>query len=458
MPKITIIGAGSTVFVRNIIGDILFVPEFRNTEFALYDINEKRLKESLLVCEKINEKLGARASFHIYCGHGQHQKAQRRKALENSHFVISMFQIGGYDPATLIDFEISQKHGIRHTIADTLGAAGIMRALRSVPIFLELCDDMLQICPRAWLLNYVNPMAMISWAVTTLRPQIQYVGLCHSVQGTAHELARDLDIPEDSLSYFAAGINHMAFYLKLEQVQADGSHEDLYPQLREAYQTGRVPKESEWNPRCPNLVRYEMLKYLGYFVTESSEHFAEYTPYFIKNAKPELIRRFGIPLDEYPRRCREQITGWEKELAEIQKGIDKDILPSNEYASKIVRALWTGCPEVINGNVANHGLIDNVADGAAVEVPCLLDSQGIHPVQVGKLPPHLAALIGTNVNVQSLFVEAFVQEDPQWLYHAAMLDPHTAAELSLDEIHAMTAELLTEHKKQHALYQLPAWA
>ncbi|WGK69390.1 alpha-glucosidase/alpha-galactosidase [Candidatus Haliotispira prima] len=452
MPKITIIGAGSTVFARNIIGDILFLPAFREAEFALYDVDEKRLDDSMMVCGKMNAKIGAKAKFEKFCG-----PTKRRESLKDSDFVISMFQVGGYEPATVIDFEVSKKHGLRHTIADTLGAAGIMRGLRSVPVFLDICDEILEVCPEAWLLNYVNPMAMISWAVTALRPQVKYVGLCHSVQGTAHELARDLEIPDGSLSYLAAGINHMAFYLHFEQVLADGSHKNLYPEMLEGYKAGRIPKENTDLPRCPNLVRYEMFKYLGYFVTESSEHFAEYTPYFIKAGKPELIEQFRIPLDEYPQRCIEQVAGWKKGLAEITAGLDKEIEPSKEYASKIVNAIWTGKPEVINGNVANCGLIDNVLQEAAVEVPCFIDSQGIHPVKVGKLPPHLAALIATNVNVQSLFVEAFVQEDVQWLYHAAMMDPHTAAELSMAEIYALMDELLTEHKKQSALYRLPGW-
>ena len=451
MPKITIIGAGSTVFARNIIGDILFLEAFQETEFALYDLSEKRLNDSLVVCEKMNTKLATKARFTGFCG-----SAQRKQALAGSHFVISMFQVGGYEPATVIDFEISKKHGLRQTIADTLGPGGLMRALRSVPVFLDLCDDMLQACPEAWLLNYVNPMAMISWAISALRPQIRYVGLCHSVQGTACELARDLELPYESLSYFAAGINHMSFYLRFEQILADGSRKNLYPELLQGYRAGRIPKESAWNPRCPNLVRYEMFQYLGYFVTESSEHFAEYTPYFIKSQQPQLIEQFGIPLDEYPRRCMEQLANWERELADLTAGVEKDIQPSKEYASRVVNGIWTGQHEVINGNVPNRGLIDNILPGAAVELPCLVDSQGIHPVKVGSLPPHLAALISTNVNVQGLFVEAFIREDLRWLYHAAMMDPHTAAELSMAQIYALMDELLLEHKKQD--YPLPTWA
>ena len=453
MPKITIIGAGSTVFVRNITRDILFLEEFQDAEFALYDVDQKRLDESAMLCEKLNARLGAQATFRQYCG-----SAERPKALENSHFVICTFQIGGYEPATVIDFEVSKAHGIRHTIADTLGAAGIMRSLRSVPVFLDICDEMLELCPQAWLLNYVNPMAMITWSVTRLRPQIRYIGLCHSVQGTASELAADLDIDENSLSYFAAGINHMAFYLRFEQVQKDGSHKDLYPELLQGYRDGRIPKERKSNPRCPNLVRYEMFRYLGYFVTESSEHFAEYTPYFIKSHKTELIEQFRIPLDEYPKRCIENIEGWQKEFADIQAGIEKELRPSMEYAAKIIHAIWTGQPQVINGNLANNGLIDNLLPGSAVEVPCLVDSQGIQPVKVGNLPPHLAALISTNINVQSLFVEAFAQQDLRWLYHAAMMDPHTAAELSMAEIYALMDDLLSQHRAQAALYQLPDWA
>ena len=452
MPKITIIGAGSTVFLRNIVGDILFLEAFGNAEFALCDIDSRRLDESMLIAEKLNAKLGKQARFRRFLG-----TSERREALAGSDFVICMFQVGGYDPATMIDFEVSKAHGIRHTIADTLGAAGILRALRSMPVFLDICDDMAELCPDALLLNYVNPMAMITWAVTALRPKIRYIGLCHSVQGTASELARDLDIHEDTLSYFAAGINHMAFYLRFEQIQKDGSRRDLYPELLRGFQEGRIPKESSWNPRCPNLVRYEMFRYLGFFVTESSEHFAEYTPYFIKSHRPELIETFRIPLDEYPRRCIEQIDRWREEFQGIAEGMDKEIHPSREYASRILNALHTGRPEVINGNTANRGLIDNLPQGAAVEVPCLVDSQGIQPVKVGELPPHLAALISTNVNVQGLFAEAFLRRDRRFLYHAAMMDPRTASELAPGEIHALMDDLLTRHKEQSGLYSLPEW-
>ena len=452
MPKITIIGAGSTVFLRNIVGDILFLEAFENAEFALYDIDSKRLDESMLIAEKLNAKLGTGARFHRF-----HGTSERRDALAGSDFVICMFQVGGYEPATVIDFEVSKAHGISHTIADTLGAAGIMRALRSVPLFLEICDEMAVLCPDAWLLNYVNPMAMITWAVTALCPKIRYIGLCHSVQGTASELARDLDIDTDTLSYFAAGINHMAFYLRFEQVQKDGSRKDLYPELLRGFQAGRIPKESAWNPRCPNLVRYEMFRHLGYFVTESSEHFAEYSPYFIKSHRPELIETFRIPLDEYPKRCIEQIDRWDKEFRDIEAGMDQEVRPSREYAARILNAIHTGRPDVINGNLANRGLIDNLPSGAAVEVPCLVDSQGIQPVKVGDLPPHLAALISTNVNVQALFTEAFLRQDRRFLYHAAMMDPRSAAELTPGEIAAFMDDLLARHKEQHELYRLPEW-
>ena len=453
MPRITIIGAGSTVFLRNIVGDTLFLEGFENAEFALFDIDSKRLDESLIICEKLNTKLGKGARFNRF-----HGISERRRALEGSDFVICMFQVGGYEPATVIDFDVSRAHGIGHTIADTLGAAGIMRALRSVPVFLEICDEMAELCPQALLLNYVNPMAMITWAVTALRPRIRYIGLCHSVQGTASELAGDLEIDEESLSFFAAGINHMAFYLRFEQIQEDGSRKNLYPDLLRGFQEGRIPKENSWNPRCPNLVRYEMFRHLGYFVTESSEHFAEYTPYFIKSRRPELIEEFQIPLDEYPKRCIEQIDRWRSEFSDIQAGVEKDVQPSREYAARIMNAVHGGRPEVINGNLANRGLIDNLLDGAAVEVPCLVDSGGIQPVKVGNLPAHLAALISTNVNVQGLFAEAFLREDKRFLYHAAMMDPRTASELTPGEIHALMDDLLARHKEQRELYRLPDWA
>ena len=362
------------------------------------------------------------------------------------------FQIGGYEPSTVIDFDVPKKYNLRQTIADTLGIGGIMRGIRTVPHLWSICEDMLAVCPEAIMLQYVNPMAINTWAISEKFPTIRQVGLCHSVQGTAMELARDLDIPYEEIRYRSAGINHMAFYLKFEHRQRDGSYRDLYPDLVRGYREGRAPKPT-WNPRCPNKVRYEMLTRLGYFVTESSEHFAEYTPYFIKEGREDLIEKFGIPLDEYPKRCVEQIERW-KATSEAYRSADRiEVKPSKEYASEIVNSVWTGEPSVIYGNVRNTGLITSLPNGCAVEVPCLVDASGLQPTHIGDLPPQLTALIRTNVNVQELTVAALLTENKQHIYHAAMLDPHTAAELDLDQIWSLVDDLLAAHGDW-----LPAWA
>jgi alpha-galactosidase len=301
------------------------------------------------------------------------------------------------------------------------------------------------VCPQAIMLQYVNPMAINTWAITAKYPDIRQVGLCHSVQGTAWELARDLDLPPEEIRYRAAGINHMAFYLTFEHRLPDGSYRDLYPALRKGYQEGRFPKPSHWNPRCPNKVRYEMLMRLGYFVTESSEHFAEYTPYFIKRDRPDLIERFGIPLDEYPKRCVEQIARWRREAEAYRKAEKIEVAASHEYASAIVNSLVTGEPSVIYGNFGNAGFIPQLPEGCAVEVPTLVDANGLQPTVVRDIPPQLIALMRTNINVQELTVQALLTENLEHVYHAAMLDPHTAAELDLDQIWSLTTDLLAAH-------------
>jgi alpha-galactosidase len=295
-------------------------------------------------------------------------------------------------------------------------------------------------------------MAINTWAIAEKYPAIRQVGLCHSVQGTAKELAKDLDIPIEEIRYRAAGISHMAFYLEFEHRQPDGSHRDLYPELVRAYREGRAPKPG-WNPRCPNKVRYEMLTRLGYFVTESSEHFAEYVPWFIKEGRDDLIEKYGIPLDEYPKRCVEQIERW-KSTAEALRTSDRiEVRASHEYASDIMNSAWTGAPSVIYGNVRNGGLISNLPANAAVEVPCLVDANGIQPTAIGALPVQLATLIRTNINVQELTVAALMEENREHIYHAAMLDPHTAAELDLEQIWALVDRLLARHGDW-----LPEWA
>lgn len=442
--KIAFIGAGSTIFMKNIVGDALHHPALAEAHVALMDIDPRRLEESALVARKMVETMGvgARISCHT----------DRRAALEGADFVVVAFQIGGYKPCTVTDFEVPARHGLRQTIADTLGVGGIMRGLRTVPHLWDLCADMCQLCPEAVLLQYVNPMAINTWAIAARYPQIRQVGLCHSVQGTAEELARDLGIAPGDLRYRAGGINHMAFYLELEMRGPDGTWQDAYPALRRGHAEGRFPTATGANPRCPNHVRYEVMKHFGHFVTESSEHFAEYVPWFIKSHRPDLIERFGIPLDEYPRRCEEQIAEWTAQAEAFRRADRIEVRRSHEYAADIMNALVTGAPAVIYGNVANRGYIPQLPEGAAVEVPCLVDGAGLQPTVVNDIPPQLVALMRTNVNVQELVVQALLDEAPEHIYHAAMLDPHTAAELDLGQIRALVDDLIAAHGNW-----LPQW-
>ena len=424
MPKITFIGAGSTVFAKNLIGDILSYPELAESTLTLHDIDAGRLHSSEIVTRKLAQALDAHPTIEA--------TTDRCAALEGADYAIAMFQVGGYRPATVTDFEIPKRYGLEATIADTLGVGGIMRALRTIPVFLEMCRDMQAVCPDVLLLNYVNPMAMLCWALSRAT-SIKTVGLCHSVQGTAEQLADDIGVPVEEINYVCAGINHMAFYLRFER-----NGESLYPRIQQVIDEGRVP---DWN-----RVRYEMFRRLGYFVTESSEHFAEYTPWFIKRGRPDLIERFNIPLDEYPRRCERQIAGWETLRHELEdEGQPITHQRSHEYGSTIIHSIETGTPRVVYGNVENTGLIDNLPPGCSVEVPCVVDTNGVQPVHVGALPPHLAALIQTNVNVQGLAVEAALTGKREHIYHAAMLDPHTAAELDLDQIWSLVDDLLDAH-------------
>ncbi len=444
-PKITFIGAGSTVFMKNIVSDVLQREALRDAHIALMDINPQRLEESAVIAGKLVQTLGTKATIETF--------SDQRKALEGADFVVVCFQIGGYDPCTITDFEVPKKFGLRQTIADSLGIGGIMRGIRTVPHLWKICEDMLVVCPEAILLQYVNPMAINTWAIAAKYPTIKQVGLCHSVQGTAFELARDLDINPDTLRYRAAGINHMAFYLSFEQKQADGTYKNLYPDLLRAYREGRAPKPSHWNKRQNNTVRYDMLTRLGYFVTESSEHFSEYVPWFIKEGREDLIEKYHIPLDEYPKRCIEQIARWKEEAARYKTANTVEIKESHEYASEIMNSKWTGEPSVIYGNVKNTGLITSLPDGCAVEVPVLVDSNGLQPTYVGDLPPQLTALIRTNVNVQELTVAALMTEKREHIYHAAMMDPHTGAELDLEQIWQLVDDLLIAHDDW-----LPQWA
>ncbi|MCO6452496.1 MAG: alpha-glucosidase/alpha-galactosidase [Caldilineales bacterium] len=429
MPKITFIGAGSTVFAKNLLGDILSYPELADSVIGLYDIDLERLRTTEIVAHRIAQALGAHPTVLA--------STDRRTALDGADYVITMFQVGGYRPSTVIDFDIPRKYGLRQTIADTLGIGGIMRGLRTIPVLLDVVADMEALCPDALLLNYVNPMAMLCWAMSRAS-DIRTVGLCHSVQGTAKDLAADLGIPADEINYLCAGINHMAFYLRFEH-----NGRDLYPALKEVGEAGSYGARYKG---LPDHVRYEMLRRTGYFVTESSEHFSEYVPWFIKRDRPDLIERYEIPLDEYIERCELQINLWEYQKSLYEKGeAPITVERSHEYGSGIIHSMETGEPRVVYGNVANHGLIDNLPQGCCVEVPCLVDKNGIQPTKIGSLPPHLAALMRTNINVQELTVEAALMGKREHIYHAAMLDPHTAAELDLDQIWHLVDDLIEAH-------------
>jgi alpha-galactosidase len=453
MTKISFIGAGSTVFAKNLMGDILSYPELQDVTISLHDIDEERLRTSEIVAHNIADTLGVSPTIEA--------TTDRRRSLDGADYAISMIQVAGYKPGTVVDFEVPKKYGLRQTIADTLGIGGIMRGLRTIPVLLDMCYDMEELCPDVTFLQYVNPMAMNCWAISRAT-KIKTVGLCHSVQGTAMQICRDIGVPYDEINYVCAGINHMAFYLTFEREGVD-----LYPLIQDVLDEGRAP---DWN-----LVRYELFKRVGYFVTESSEHFAEYVPWFIKRDRPELIEEFNIPLDEYIRRCEVQITGWdfmrqklENPAADLtdsfaaamaKAGVAEEHMPlvvnnfenlnevkrSHEYGSLIIHSMETGEPRVIYGNVPNNGLIDNLPQGCCVEVPCLVDKNGVQPIKIGTLPPQLAALMQTNINVQSLTVEAALTGKREHIYHAAMLDPHTAAELSLDQIWSLVDDLIEAH-------------
>jgi alpha-galactosidase len=453
MAKIAFVGAGSTVFAKTLVGDILSFPELADSTISLHDIDPERLEVTARIAGRMAEELNVAPVIVA--------TTEREAALGGADYVITMIQVGGYDPATLVDFEIPKRYGLRQTIGDTLGIGGIMRGLRTAPVLLEICRDMERLCPDALHLNYANPMAINCWALYQ-GSAIETVGLCHSVQGTAAELAADIGVPVEDMAYLVAGINHLAFFLRLER-----HGEDLYPAVQRVVDEGRVPA---WN-----RVRYDLFERFGYFVTESSEHLSEYVPWYIKRGRPDLIERYNIPLDEYLYRCQAQIRAWEvaegwledpsavdeaafqEALAGIPlmarmaeyalaavRGIDQ-VGRSGEFASRIIHSMETNAPRTIYGNVPNQGLIDNLPPDCVVEVPCLVDANGVQPTRIGALPPQLAALIQTNVNVQALTVEAILTGQRSHVYQAAMLDPHTGAELDPDQITSLVDEMIEAH-------------
>jgi alpha-galactosidase len=426
MSKITFLGAGSTVFAKNVLGDCLLTPALQGYEIALFDIDHQRLQDSANMLNNIKKTSGSTSIIKSY--------TNRKEALSGAKFVVNAIQVGGYDPCTITDFEIPKKYGLRQTIADTVGIGGIFRNLRTIPVMLDFAADIREVCPDALFLNYTNPMAVLTNVMNTYGG-VNTVGLCHSVQTCVPELFKHLEIDQTGVKAKIAGINHMAWLL---EVTKDGV--DLYPEIKKR----AAEKQKE---KHKDMVRYEMMLKFGHYITESSEHNAEYHPYFIKRNYPELVDRFNIPLDEYPRRCIDQISRWKQMREDLVNDANLTHVRSHEYASYIFEAIETDVPFKIGGNVMNTGLITNLPREAVVEVPCLVDRNGVTPTYVGDLPPQLAALNRTNINTQLLTIEAAITGKREHIYHAAMLDPHTSAELSMDDIVAMCDELIEAHGK-----------
>ena len=436
MPKITFMGAGSTIFAKNVLGDSMLTDSLRDAHIALYDIDGQRLQESKMMMDVLNRNINAgRATITGHLG-----VENRKEALRGANYVVNAIQVGGYEPATVIDFEVPKKYGLRQTIADTLGIGGIFRALRTIPVCLDFARDMEEVCPEAWFLNYVNPMAMITGAM--LRgSRIKTVGLCHSVQGCATGLLKRVGMFDQvgKLQWKVGGINHQAWLLEI----TDGGV-DLYPEVkRRAAEMNRAARAG--GPKHTDMVRFEMMRQFGYYVTESSEHSAEYMPYWIKSQYPELIEEFNIPLDEYPRRCIRQIERWKTQSQELVHNPALTHTRTHEYGSGIMNAIETDEPFRIGGNVLNTGLIPNLPAKAVVELACLVDRNGVQGCYVGDLPEQLAALNRTNINPQLLTIEAAFTRRRDTVYHAAMLDPHTSAELTLDQIRSLCDDLIEAH-------------
>ncbi len=425
MAKIVFLGAGSTIFAKNVLGDALHVPALRDAEIVLLDIDPERLHVSQVMVENMNRTLGASATVKAYLAE------DAEEAFAGGDYFVNAIQVGGYEPATVIDFEIPKKYGLRQTIGDTLGIGGIFRALRTIPVMLDYCAIIERVAPDALLLNYSNPMAMLTGAILRATG-VRTVGLCHSVQVCAPHLCHELDLPADDLQWRIAGINHQGWLLEITR-----HGEDLYPEIK---RRAELPEY-----KAKDAVRFELMKWFGYYVTESSEHTAEYVPWFIRRDAPELIERFHIPLDEYPRRCVRQIEQWESMRTELLADHPIYHVRGHEYASYILEAIETGQPFTFGGNVRNTGLITNLPKDATVEVMCVADRSGVTPTYVGDLPPQCAALNRTNINVQELTIEAALTRKKDAIYQAAMLDPHTAAELTIDQIVSLCDELIEAH-------------
>ncbi|MBI1774190.1 MAG: alpha-glucosidase/alpha-galactosidase [Proteobacteria bacterium] len=421
MTKIAMIGAGSVVFVKNLLTDIMDFPELRGVTFSLHDIDPERLETAGMMARWTAREFGAAAKVE--------EHLDRRASLEGADFVINMVQIG-MAPATEIDFRIPSRYGLKQTIADTVGIGGIFRGLRTIPFMLDLARDMAAVAPGALLLNYTNPMSILTWSVYDAFPAQKVVGLCHNVQFTARDLAGYLGVARERLSYRCAGINHMNWFLELK---IDG--EDAYPLLWQAMENPTIYTQDK--------VRFELMRCFGRFISESSEHNAEYTPYFLK--REDLIAEFDVPVDEYLRRIRRNLQRYRDARATLLKGEKLSLERSLEFGSLIIHAMVTGKPQIIYGNVPNDRLIDNLPEGCCVEVPVLVDHMGLRPCRAGALPPELAAHCAPHTFVQELVVRAAIDGDRDRVYRAAYLDRHAASVLSLAEIRSMVDELIEAH-------------
>ena len=437
MVKITFLGAGSTIFAKNILGDSMLTPSLQDAEIALYDIDKTRLEDSFLMLNTLNNTMNqGRATIRKYLG-----VPARKKALKGATFAVNAIQVGGYEPSTVIDFDIPKKYGLRQTIADTLGIGGIFRGLRTVPVMMDIAQDMEEVCPDVWLLNYTNPMSIITGGMLH-GSNVKTVGLCHSVQGCAKHLLKGLaiDVSEEDLNWHIAGINHMAWLLEVSD-----KGKDLYPEIKKRAAKLNAAARKKGGTKHHDMVRLEMMRHFGYYITESSEHNAEYSPYWIKRDRPDLIEEFNIPLDEYPRRCVNQIAKWGKQREAILADPKLSHAKTSEFGSYIMDSIVTGTPFRIHGNVLNQGFIPNLSADAIVEVPCLVDKNGVQGCYVGPLPSQCAALNMTNINVHLLTIEAALTRKRDLVYQAAYMDPHCAAELTLDQIRSMCDELIEAH-------------
>lgn len=430
MPKIAFMGAGSSIFAKNVLGDCIYTPTIGAIDIALHDIDEKRLEESYQMISNIIAN-SQRTDITLS------KTLNRREALKGAKYVVNAIQVGLYDPCTITDFEVPKRYGLRQTIGDTLGIGGIFRGLRTIPVLRDFANDMEELCPDALFINYTNPMSILTGYMNRFT-KIKTVGLCHSVQACASTLLKEVGMDEysDKCKWEISGINHIAWLTSITDL--DGN--DLYPEIKR-----RAKLEETYETRKNDLVRLDLMDKFGYYLTESSEHSAEYSMWYIKDKYPELIERYNIPLDEYPRRCIEQIAGWEKMKLDLIENKKLTHEKTHEFASYIIDAMENDTAFRVHGNVINNGLIPNLPDNACVEVPCLVDRNGISPCKVEPLPEQLAAINRLHINVHLLTILAATTLKKEYIYMAAMLDPHTSSELSPDDIKSMCDDLIAEH-------------